>query len=314
MAQQGSISNCYFTNHPIAVGDSAIFEIDWSVLGTGPLPQSITLSPPSGAIGEWDLSTFEVVLTDVSGTWTAAPWGAGNGVKISYTGSIVDGNYARFRIKCLHDGITDTLSSGVANVQPGTAYCINRIPVSLTSLAMKIGSFDVTSQGTSAKLQWVTESEQNSSHFNIEASVDGENFETIAIVNSQSDENGNSETPLVYAYTDESASKRADGVYYRLRLLDLNGNHSYSAVSRVELEGKDYPLTAWPNPIKAGELVSIEGNEFSKIEIMNTLGQSVYAQDHTTPVNSAQIPTRDLTPGIYILQLDSEKNTRLLVQ
>ncbi len=311
-SQVGTLSNCNFVNQPIAAGDSAIFQFDWSCSGSGSTPQSIILQPPSGTEGAWNLSSLELIFSDMSDTWTPLQYPNG-GIRLVYNSSVSDGNYARFSIKCKHDGASDTLSSGGVSAEPGEATCLIKIPVQNT-LPITLRSFEVIQQNAAAKLHWITESESNSSHFDIEASADGRNFARIITVPSQADQNGNSNTALTYTYTDKLAASRAKVVYYRIKQVDLNGDYSYTDIRRIDLSDVKIPYVISPNPVLIGNRISVNGDFFTQVELYNALGQSVYSHSYDTEINSITIPTHELSPGLYSVVIDGESKISIMVQ
>jgi hypothetical protein len=65
-------------------------------------------------------------------------------------------------------------------------------------------------------IKWTTESENNSSHFDLESSNDGENWKLVTIKNAA----GNSNEQIRYSYIDNNLSEI---VYYRLQQYDIDG-------------------------------------------------------------------------------------------
>jgi hypothetical protein len=65
-------------------------------------------------------------------------------------------------------------------------------------------------------VNWTTESENNSSHFDLESSNDGENWKLVTIKNAA----GNSNEQIRYSYIDNNLSEI---VYYRLQQYDIDG-------------------------------------------------------------------------------------------
>jgi hypothetical protein len=65
-------------------------------------------------------------------------------------------------------------------------------------------------------IKWTTESENNSSHFDLESSNDGENWKTITTKSAA----GNSNEQIRYSYIDNDLS---EVVYYRLQQFDIDG-------------------------------------------------------------------------------------------
>ncbi|MEO1450663.1 MAG: PKD domain-containing protein, partial [Bacteroidota bacterium] len=83
----------------------------------------------------------------------------------------------------------------------------------------------VSQDGNDGLVEWVTASEQNSAHFDIERSLDGENFEAVGAVSAA----GTSSSLLEYSFRDENVGNlRQSPLYYRLRQVDLDGAFALS--------------------------------------------------------------------------------------
>ncbi|RYY54944.1 MAG: hypothetical protein EOO09_12490 [Chitinophagaceae bacterium] len=85
-------------------------------------------------------------------------------------------------------------------------------------LPVTLQSFTVNAVNTTALLQWVTASELNNDHFDIERSVDGRVFSKIGRVAG----NGTTSIPQDYRFTD--ASPVSGNNYYRLAQVDIDGH------------------------------------------------------------------------------------------
>lgn len=96
---------------------------------------------------------------------------------------------------------------------------VNTLPVTLTNLSAK-------GVDQSVLLSWITQSENNSSRFEIMRSGDGQHFVAIGTVKAA----GNSNAELSYSFRDE---KPLAGInYYRLNQYDVNGKlHSSKVVA-----------------------------------------------------------------------------------
>lgn len=83
------------------------------------------------------------------------------------------------------------------------APCASPAPLSITgnvALWVTFGSIDAYVKGNNLHVNWTTEKEVNNDHFEIEASIDGEQFATIGTLKSKA-ENGNSDITLNYEWT-----------------------------------------------------------------------------------------------------------------
>ena len=95
---------------------------------------------------------------------------------------------------------------------------IEEYKINITSgLPVELYSFDGVNVGNNNYLFWVTSSEQNTSHFNLQKSRDGENWNTITTINAA----GNSINQIDYDVTDYKVEPIIN--YYRLQQYDNDG-------------------------------------------------------------------------------------------
>ena len=114
---------------------------------------------------------------------------------------------------------------------------------------------------------WTVFNEINVSHYNIQRSVDGNDFKTIGQVKATNATN--------YQFTDLLTFKHLPVViYYRLMMADNDGKTDYSIIKQINLSQlTDKPINLFPNPTK--NLVNIECNGAKEILIVNYLGKTV---------------------------------------
>ena len=95
---------------------------------------------------------------------------------------------------------------------------IEEYKINITSgLPVELYSFDGVNIGNNNYLFWVTTSEQNTSHFNLQKSRDGESWNTITTINAA----GNSINQIDYDVTDYKVEPIIN--YYRLQQYDNDG-------------------------------------------------------------------------------------------
>lgn len=107
------------------------------------------------------------------------------------------------------------------------------LPVSLLSFSGKL-------QSNGVLLNWVTASEQNSSHFDVERSGNGRAFSKIGEVAAA----GNSNTRKSYEYLDGTPLPKAS--WYRLKSVDVDGTSAYSQILPITRDAK---ISSYPNPV-----------------------------------------------------------------
>ena len=102
---------------------------------------------------------------------------------------------------------------------------------------------------------------------------------------------------LDYDMTDANAYRGI--TYYRIKLVDYNGNITYSNIVPVGPQSGGFGLTLWPNPAPSAFFVGITGAAPVKaIIIWNVLGQKI----HEEQVNGRNvIPMFIYKPGAYFV-------------
>ena len=110
-------------------------------------------------------------------------------------------------------------------------------------------------------LTWVTQTEINMSHYDVERSIDGEFYEVINRVQG----NGNTNMETQYIAIDNDPFSGVN--YYRLKQFDRDGRFKYSEIRAVNVLDPAYDvITLFPNPNDMTEVIfnsfSIETAQF----------------------------------------------------
>jgi hypothetical protein len=98
-----------------------------------------------------------------------------------------------------------------------TALCSTILPIELLS-------FESNCIDNATKLKWITLTELNNSHFVVEKSSDGINFEQLTTIAGA----GNSSLQIEYSFIDDQTSNELS--YYRLKQVDFDSKYSYSSI------------------------------------------------------------------------------------
>ncbi|MFY7965112.1 MAG: T9SS type A sorting domain-containing protein [Chitinophagaceae bacterium] len=165
---------------------------------------------------------------------------------------------------------------------------------------VKLNNFSANRIEKNVHLNWATTSEKNNSHFNIQRSNNGQNFETIGKVNPS--------TTFTYQFIDANAPE--SNLYYRLENVDADGKTSLSEVVLVKFNKisiDDWSI--YPNPI-INKLVNIsfknvKANQYN-ISLKNIKGETIF--EKTININNInhnmllQLPAT-ITKGFYLLNL-----------
>jgi hypothetical protein len=187
------------------------------------------------------------------------------------------------------------------------------------TLPVQLGSFSGTRLPALSSLYWQTELELGFSHFELERSATGGDFETIQNLNGKG---GSGQQQ--YQYNDYGAAGFRSTLYYRLKMVDKNGKAAYSNVIALRTADADNTgITITPNPATSGGQVNLrltaEANGQARILVFSSTGKLVVQQyARTSPgVNTISIANAaQLQPGVYLVQVtDGGKvyNSRLVL-
>lgn len=180
---------------------------------------------------------------------------------------------------------------------------------------IELGEFTAEAVDIDAELNWTTLTEINNSHFEIERSLNGSDWEFVNTIESQAFE-GNSDQELNYNFVDKSAISFGDRIFYRLRQVDL-GEDALFSFTPIRLVTFDENVTLetllFPNPVISGQSVNVQGNDIRSIEVYNTNGELVNLIEENG-VRSTSIGTSNLARGLYIVVINNKEKLKFIVQ
>lgn len=156
---------------------------------------------------------------------------------------------------------------------------------------------------SSVELNWTVMNEENFFKYELQHSLDSRNFTTFTSVAGKN--NVSVETKYQAFHNNPTFGKN----YYRLKMIDKDGTIKYSAIRLINF-GKGTQISVYPNPATDFINISISkaDNKSTTIHLVNMFGQIVQQKAIT---NNGQFDIRNLTPGTYIVVIDSngEKET-----
>ena len=144
-------------------------------------------------------------------------------------------------------------------------------------------------------VSWATASEKNSALFEVQRSLTGYEFATVARVAAK----GTSGQAVNYATSDYTAP--AGQLYYRLRQTDTDGTVTYSSV--VVAAGLLTNVVLYPNP--AHTIISFLAPPATPYRVLNQLGQTLLQGITETGASPTTVSLGKLVPGLYVLELQT---------
>jgi len=172
------------------------------------------------------------------------------------------------------------------------------VPVELTSFT---GAF----VGNDVQLKWATATELNNRGFEIQRSINGSEFATVAFVEGQ----GTTTETQQYSFTDRNVESRVNYAY-RLKQIDFNGDYDFSQVVNI---GFTLPVEFvleqnYPNPFNPSTSIAyaVPVKSDVTLEVYNLIGQKittlvqgqVEAGKHTAQFNASS-----MSSGLYLFKL-----------
>jgi hypothetical protein len=155
------------------------------------------------------------------------------------------------------------------------SVAIDDVRITSPLLPVRMLSFQAKQQGADVKLHWSVTEETQVSRYEIERSMEPQNFKSIGSVTAKGHvANGG----LDYNYRDAGAL--VSTLYYRLRMVDQNGSSNFSNILRVT----------------PGAMDALELSAFSQSAYQNTIDMDMWAIDAMT----AHIEVRDLQGRLVI--------------
>ncbi len=275
-------------------------------------------------VGYWDITPYDAsgnpynALDDVPYTLKLRinnPWSISNGgilndpprIRLIRAKGNPDGSHNNWSLAGTYNTIT--------TVTPGEDYIVtsnnvtgfswfngggdnsNPLPVELLTF-----SGQCTEDGN--QLSWQTASENKSAYFDVQASRNGEDWNSIKTVNAA----GYSLEKLTYNVLDYS-SVGSDLMYYRLRQVDIDNNEKLYDPIVISCNSDKDVLKSYPNPSNSSFNVLISNKSLvgnATLTMVDTKGTKVSSKDISI-VDGMNLITlnQNLAPGIYYIEISN---------
>jgi hypothetical protein len=261
---------------------------------------------------------YDITLHYVQSDWIGDAGAEGNVLPIKYSTSSGTGMW--YQPESAGFTNAESVGSGFGN---STANFLNWESVTSFSqfggaegnnqpLPVELVSFSGTCEEGNIHLTWKTASEFNSSHFDVEKSRDGENWQLLTLVPSA----GTSNELLTYHTVDQNATDGNN--YYRLRQVDIDGTEKfYDPINVSCTEVTPGYFTSFPNPSGTSFQVIVNNKELIGTCVLNIVDATGKVIDQreiemNDGINMFVI-NQELTPGIYFMNVSNgTKSTSVL--
>lgn len=164
-----------------------------------------------------------------------------------------------------------------------------------TTLPLNLVSFTGTQNNNVNHLQWQTTGEVNTRQFIIERKINDDNFTAIGQVPANGKGSGN------YSYADNVFA--AGKVYYRLKMVDIDGKFTYSGIITLSSDDQQAAARIYPNPVGNTINLQIRDKQLlnTKARLVDVNGNLIYSfmiYNWQQPIDISHQPR-----GSYLLQL-----------
>ena len=170
----------------------------------------------------------------------------------------------------------------------------------ITTLPVKLLSFDAQKEADKIALNWVSSSEINSDIFEIERQQNSEDFNKIGQVQAA----GNSNSKRFYHFNDYNYEDESE-VFYRLKMIDKDGSFEYSPIVSIQMSEMNSEVKVSPNPSNGLiEMHWLNKTSGFSYELKDLNGEVLF--NGKANKNPEQIQISEKHKGLFILELKSE--------
>ncbi len=166
-----------------------------------------------------------------------------------------------------------------------------------TTLPVTWLSFTARKQNTSVAINWSTATEQGTSKFTVQHSVNGIDWHNLGTRTAA----GFSSLPQAYSFIDDNPASGAN--FYRLIQHDIDGRQSYSKVLRLNFDDLTSHMLLYPNPVTDGVL-NVRLDKSVSLEVFNSVGARVMQKEMQAGVSTLDLSR--LPKGVYNIRAGEE--------
>jgi hypothetical protein len=205
----------------------------------------------------------------------------------------------------LTDSTTNLASTSVhVTLQPGEYYVFTNKNVK--DIVLPVNWLNFTAQRTTARaveLKWSTATELNNDHYEIQRSVDGVSFSTIASVIASNKRQ--------YEYTDTHPFVSTN--FYRIKQVDKDGKYSYSFIVKISINDNGIRWQLYPNPAENNTAIYAQKDLIKVRVILTDLSGRILFLGQYNNISVGEhidIPVQNLAKGVYMLKVISEQGSK----
>jgi hypothetical protein len=217
-------------------------------------------------------------------------------ITLSQEVALGQGNSGKIKDKT-NNGNGNGNGKGQVPTDPST-----EVGLGLTTLPVTLTSFEVSAVKNQVNLTWTTATEENNAYFQVERSLDGLNFSTIGQVT------GHGTTQQIQNYSFNDAKPVSGTLYYRLKQVDLDGDHELSPVKAVKATAPLLQkLAVYPNPVISDLHVELNPLSAGNYTItITSISNGLVKQKTVQAGELVTLSLQNVPAGAYILTIAGE--------
>ena len=173
---------------------------------------------------------------------------------------------------------------------------------------VKIINYEISNKNEHQILNsWQTLLELNASCFNVQRSINGNEFLTVGKINATGIHS--------YSFVDVLPNLTAPELYYRLEIVDKDGSKTYSEVKRIKNQFyKNNLVGIYPNPASNEIKISRNGAIIlvEKVTIINAIGKVI--KDVYLSKSLENININNLVNGLYFVVFENGEHLKFVKQ
>lgn len=167
-------------------------------------------------------------------------------------------------------------------------------------IPVKLIDFSAVKTTGNISLNWSANTEVNFKNYVVERSIDGTNFSTVGTVAAQN--------LAAYSFQDNALNGANMIVYYRLKMVDIDGRATFSKIVSVRLDNIVKATLIYPNPttnvVTIKLLQHLRSN--SILKITDAIGRTVMQKNIAATQNVIPLNVQALAAGKYFVTIKND--------
>lgn len=253
-------------------------------------------------------------VTSVVGTRFNGPVTNFSNIDTSSTSVMATATYVNKNVFKIRTGGKSTGSNGAADRMYSLWFkSFNyNIPVQL-GLPVTLRSFTASLINKKPVLNWVSSKEENLNMYVLERSLNGKEFSDVVYHFA----NGNTSADSKYSYSDIGLPSTIKGVvYYRLRMVDVDGAFRYSETRMVKFGGTSgtAQIAVYPNPALSEIRITLPENWQQRpvqLAVYSVSGQAMKQVSRAMASQTETLDISSLPAGAYFIKASSGEESSM---